>query len=397
MHRIVVALMSLIVATSCAVPPLASPANASPTPTVTPAAVASPSPTAVAAGDRYGYVFTGGDGQDRIFVRRERDFAIVFELRGVAPAVSPDGKRLAYWRNAANAGGIVSGTDLRVLDAADPASDRSVFTPTADTLGGAVVWSNDGQGLLVATYSRETVSSPGPERGPLRYDLSMLDLASTPPATRAAGPQLSGGRVYLPVAWDRPGQIAAAIVTGPGGYATEYTTWNGNAASPFARVDVPTESGAARTSSLVLAFSVQASADAKLVMALESSRNVLRVWPILDIAKADQVRHPSIISSAVWRTGTGPTGPYEVVWAVGQKIDLFRYKTDSVTTLYTSAGNVGVAGVRPDGSAVLLAESPCCLPPPPTTRLFVIDVATRQVTEVGTQLGGSVGRGVLLR
>ena len=45
---------------------------------------------------RHGYVFTADQG--RIIVRRERDAAPVFELAGVAPAISPDGKRLAYWR-----------------------------------------------------------------------------------------------------------------------------------------------------------------------------------------------------------------------------------------------------------------------------------------------------------
>lgn len=393
MHRIVVALISLVAATSCAVPPLASPATASPTPTATPAAVASPSPTVVAAGDRYGYVFTGGDGQDRIVVRRERDFAIVFELRGVGPAVSPDGKRLAYWRNAPNAGGIVSGTDLRVLDVADPTSDRSVFMPAAEMLGGGMVWSNDGQGLLIETHSRERFVSPGPESCPVRSELLMLDLATALPSTRSAG---SGGCDLRPVAWDRPGQVAAAVVRGSGGYTTEYVTWNGNAASPFARTPIPEESGEARTGSLLIAGWIEASPDAKFVMGLQSNRNVLRVWPILDITKAERVRATSdMTSNPVWRAG--PTAPYEVIWGMGPSVRHLQVPNGSSTTLYTSTENVGIAAMRPDGSAVLLAESPCCLPPPPTTRLFVVDVATRQVTDVGTQLGGSVGRGVLLR
>lgn len=355
-----------------------SPSN----PSTTASAPASPSPTAAAATDRYGYVLTtGGEGEERIFVRRERDFASAFELRGVAPAVSADGKRLAYWRTTPGVGA----TDLRVLEVADPTSDRSVLTLTGQTLGGGLVWSNDGLGLLLATYSRERTVGSGPESCPSQSFLLMLDLATTPATTRSAG---SGGCALLPVAWDRPGRAAAAVITGPGGYATEYLTWNGNAASPISRAPVPR---------LVSADSVQASSDAKLVMGLEDNRNVLRVWPLLDITKADHVRHPSLIRSAVWRPG--PTAPYEVFWAVGQKVDLFRYQTDSSTTLYTTTDNVAIAAARPDGSGVLLTLSNVQQPPPLATRLVLVDAATRQATDVWTTAGGvhSLSRGVLLR
>lgn len=361
------------------------------TPTATSGAVASPSPTTAAATDRYGYVFTAQE--ERIVVRRERDAAPasmqgatspipgppVFELTGVSPAVSPDGKRLAYWRTTRNVGA----TDLRVLDVADPSSDRSVLTLSGQTVGGGVVWSNDGQGLLVVTQSREMSGHCFAQS-----TVVMLDLATRPPATRSATEQGSSACVYLPVAWDRPGQVAAAVTTGPGGAATEYVTWNGNAANPFSRAPVPRE---------VLAGDVQASADAKLVLGLDRKANTLRVWPLLDITKADEVRHPLRIASAIWRPGA--TAPYEVIWTVGFRIDLFRYRTDSSTTLYTSTElDVGLAAVRPDGSGVLITQSNGG-PPPPTTRLLVVDVATRQTTDISTTVGGvhPLSRGVLLR
>ncbi len=382
--------------------------GALPTPTATPAAAASPSPTTAAA-DRFGYVFFmagfNENSEQRIVVRRERDAAPVFELAGIGPAVSADGKRLAYWRTTPNTGDAngpnTIPTDLRVLDVANPTSDRSVLTLSDQSLGGEVVWSNDGQGLLVVTYSRARTS--GLESCPLESAFFMLDLTTTPPATRSAG---SGACSLRPLAWDRPGQVAAAIVWGPGGYATEYVTWNGNAASPFARMPVPNEPGEARTRTLLIAGWVQASADGKLVMGLESSRNVLRVWPILDITKAQLVRNSAVmVSGPIWRPGA--TAPYEMIWGVDQKVDLVTYPTATATTLYTSTGNAGPVAVRPDGSGVLLTEFSLAgatqpPPPPPTTatRLVFVDVATRQATDVVSPLTNGVSvlsRGVLLR
>lgn len=342
------------------------------TPTATLAAAASPSPTAAGATDPYGYVFTM---EDRIIVRRERDATPIFELAGVSPAVSPDGKRLAYWRTTPDVGA----TDLRVLDVADPRSDRSVLTLTGQTVGGGVVWSNDGQGLLVVTQSREMFGHCFAQS-----TVVVLDLATTPPATRSATEQGSSACVYLPLAWDRPGQVAAAVTTGPGGAATEYVTWNGNAADPFARAPVPRE---------IFAPDVQASADAKLVLGLDRTANTLRVWPILDITQAGEVRHPLRIASAFWRPGA--TAPYEVIWTMGFRIDLFRYRTSFSTTLHTSTTDVGVVAVRPDGSGVFLRE--VSGQPPPASRWMVVDIATRQATDVAAGGLHFVSRGVLLR
>jgi hypothetical protein len=345
-------------------------------PSATATAAASPAPTTTTDPNDYGYVFTV---EERIEVRRERDASLVFELAGVAPAVSVDGKRLAYWRLEQNVGA----TDLRVLDVANPAGDRSVFTLSGQTLGGSIVWSNDGQGLLVSTYSRERITGGGIESCPIDTELLMVDLSTTPAGTRSAG---SGGCALIPVAWDRPGKIAAAVVTGPGGYATEYLTWNGNAAPEFRRAEFP--------HGLVLASSIQASADAEFVMGLEDSLTALRIWPIDDSAKAERIESPLSIGSPHWRQG--PTPPYEVTWRVGNHIDLFRYQSDLSMRLYTSRGSVAVTAVRPDGSAILISEI-VGGPPPPPNRLFALEIGTRKVTDMWTKFGGvhSVARGVL--
>lgn len=373
--------------TSSAPSPTASESTASP--------VASPSPTP--GPDDYAYVFTIEDAQPctsgcRIVVRRERDGAQVFELSGVSPAVSPDGRRLAYWRTTADLGA----TDLRVLEVSDPRTERSVLTLSGGTIGGGVVWSNDGQGLLVVTHSREYV--PGPmSHCFVESSVHMLDLTTTPPTTRSAVEPGSSACVYVPIAWDRPGQVAAAVTTGPGGYATEYVTWNGSAADPFARDEIPR---------LLLAFSIRASSDAKLVLGLEDDLTVLRVWPIDDITKAERLRQPARISTTIlWRPGA--TAPYELMWVAGQKLQLLRYPGGSLTTLYTSSASLGLVAVRPDGSGVLIGEGsagPAGPPPPttPSTRLVVVDLATRQAADVVTipAFGGNhraLEGGVLLR
>jgi hypothetical protein len=377
-----------------------APTSTTPTSSPTPAASVAPSPSpTAAAGDRYGYIFN--TPRDRIVVRRERDAAPVFELAGVGPAVSADGKRLAYWRTTLNVSALSDampgGMDLRVLEVANPTSDRSVFTVSAQTLGGEVVWSNDGQGLLVATYSREIIGG-----FPAQYDVLMLDLTSTPPSTRTAAAPVPQGSVYHPVAWDRPGQVAAAFVTGAGGgFATEYVTWNGNAASPFARASLR---GGSVSS---------ASADAKLVLGFTLDANGVaqrRVWPIGDMSKAEAVPSPGLDwGPSSWRPG--PTAPYELIWTVGARADQVRslelvpYGTVSSTTLYTAAGGgqrMAFVSVRPDGSGVLISEETSRLnadPPTPSTRLLVVDVATRQVTEIWTTTGyvKFLPRGVVLR
>lgn len=370
--------------------------NASPTATGTaPAASASAGPAPV-PDDRYGYVFVGQEGS--ISVRRERDpipmsmqgatspspGPAAFELRGLYPAVSSDGRRIAYWRTTNDIA-----TDLRVLEVADLRSDRSVLTVTARR-GGALAWSNDGQGLLVATCGLQGV---GPFGAPSECDLETVDLTTTPASARRAAERLGGGRVFLPIGWDRAAQVAAAVVTGEGGYATEYVTWRGRAATPFASVQMPRP--------LVIADRVRASPDAKLVLALEDSLTGVRVWPLEDVTKAESITHPSRILAAFWRPGAA--APYEVIWVVGDRIELVahapgRPRVEPPTVLYTGTGSLGVTGIRPDGSAMLIADSSGG-PPPPSTGVFLVHAGTRQAVKLATTTGSvhALPYGVLLR
>lgn len=403
-RALAVPMLTAILVSCTAASPTPSPSQAVPSANATSPVTASPT---AAAADRFGYVFftaSFNENQEQhIVVRRERDAASVFELTGIAPVVSADGKRLAYWRTTPDVGRPPWPNDLRVLDVANPSSDRSVLMLPAQSLGREVVWSNDGQGLLVTTRSREGV---GPFGAPASYDLFMLDLTNSPPSTKSAAPSLSLGFEYRPVAWDRPGQIAAAVVTGEGGYASDYVTWNGNAANPFARTPIPEEPGVPYPGGRFIAGWIQGSDDAKLVMGVQSSRNVARVWPILDITKAEYVRR-SAQFAAFWRPG--PSAPYGMFISENQKIDLVTYPATVATTLYTTSGTAGVAAVRPDGSGMLLtaftfAPPGATMPPPPpsttATRLVLVDVATRQAVDVASPMTLGVrlhGRGVLLR
>lgn len=369
-----------------------------PTPSSAASATTSSTPTATPVGDRYGYVHLAAPG--RIVVRGERDGSPAFELTGVTPAVSSDGKRIAYWRTGSPISSQETdvfspkGTELRVLEVAEPRNERTVFTVPGDTHGANIVWSNDGQGVLIVTYSRETVGGPGLGSGtPARYDLVMLDLTTTPATQRPAATQVSRGFVYLPVAWDRPGQIAAGVVTGEGGYVTEYVTWNGGSpANPFSRTTLR---------NLTIAGTVQASADAKLVMGGDPSG--VRVWPINDASKASLIQRPTPISNPFWRLAPGS----HLVWSVGvptTTVELTQYGTDSSTAVYTVTGTdrAYAAASRPDGSAVLVIQSGPPLttdPPAPATKLVIVDVATRQTTQMWATTGnlGILPRGVFLR
>ncbi|MGH2500064.1 MAG: hypothetical protein ACRDF0_08260 [Candidatus Limnocylindria bacterium] len=386
--------------------PTTSPAVVAPG-TVSPTAATSPSPTAATA-DRYGYVFTLEDQQPctfgcGIFIRRESDGSVAFQLDGVLPAVSPDGRRLAYWRTTRDVGP----TDLRVLEVADPRTERSVFTVEGEMLGSSMVWSNDGQGLLAVIRSRDYTPGPGSHCF-AQTTVLMIDLTTSPSTPVPAVAPESSACVYLPVAWDRPGRAAAAVTTGPGGYAGEYVTWNGNASDPYGRVEVPVDRSDATTfaRTLLIAGSLSASSDAKVVLGAEASGEVLRLWPILDITRAEQLRQPARVAGPLWRPGR--TSPYELIRAVGQRIELFTYPSGATTDLYTSATSPWPVAVRPDGSAVLVGESSVPAggtPPPgiPSTRLIVVDVTTGQASDVTIAtpaLGGNhqvLSRGVLLR
>jgi len=361
----------------------------------TPSSVASPAPSpltgtpAPSPAREYGYVFTVQPVQQctsacRIVVRRERDGSTVFELDGVLPAVSPDGRRLAYWRTTPNVGP----TDLRVLDFADPRTERSVLTVSGRTVGGPVVWAAGYPGLLAITESVERTGGAGGGHCAVSSTLVTVDLTVTPPATRSAAGRPSAC-VHIPLAWSPGNAVAAVIGMGPGGYATEYLTWDPRS-STVSSTEVPR---------LLLAGSVQASTDGLVIAGVEDSLTVVRVWPTHDITKAQRFTQPARIGSLFWRPAF--LAHYEIVWSTGQQVEIFRHPPGTASSLVTTAA--GPVAIRPDGSGLVLAERTGPSAGVPSTRLTVLDLSTRQTAEMTTisgPLGSShalIPRGVILR
>lgn len=366
----------------------------SPTPSVaaspTPSAVTATSTPATSPAREYGYVFTVQPTQPctsgcRIVVRREGEGSTVFELDGVLPAVSPDGRRLAYWRTTPEVGP----TDLRVLDIGDPRSDRSVFTVSGPTVGGPVVWAAGYPGLLVITESVERAGGVGGAHCPVSSTLVTVDLTVTPLTTRSAAGRPSAC-VHIPLAWDPFNSVAAVIGMGPGGYAIEYLTWDPRSS---------TVSSAQLPPGLLLAGSARASTDGLVVAALENNLTVVRVWPIRDITKAERFTQPARIGGLFWRPAFA--AHYEIVWSTGQRIETFRHPPGTASPLFTTAA--GPVAIRPDGSGLLLAEGAGPSAGVPSTKLIVLDLATRQTAEmmvISGPFGAShavTSRGVILR
>jgi hypothetical protein len=156
------------------------------------------------------------------------------------------------------------------------------------------------------------------------------------------------GRVFLPLAWDRAGALCSALTTGEGGFAGEYVTWDrrvlpaGQSATKFTRF--PWQ---------VIAGHVNASHDAKRVLAVDLAANGIYVWPVADIAAADVIRAGTTVVNAQWRKGVAS----DISWVVGSRLDVFTYQTSTMVTWYEGQGRVTILAWRVDGSGVVVYES----------------------------------------
>ena len=302
-------------------------ASASGLPNISPsAATASAASTSAAAGsvvnDRFGFV-TMATGPAFNIVSETGPFA-ASGFSGQAAAASPTGDRVAYLQYSE---GTVR---LRVRTVAD-GIERVVVALTGENATG-LAWSNDGTGLLLSVG---TAADTGPA-STTPATLRTVDVASGAMQVIA---QRTDGKIYKPLAWDRPGKLAAAADTGPGGFDTAYVT-----------VDLAPTPARATSAAVTGRVSMQASADAKFVSSADLDNGDVRWWPLARYAAAATVGKATQ-ARPVWRPGTSQVG-----WVENGELRLFDAVGGGAATAVRGLGsNVRLATFRADGSAAVLA------------------------------------------
>jgi hypothetical protein len=275
-------------------------------PSAPPSAAASPGATATpAAGgaiynDAFGFVVLGGDGPPHAAIYKEGSDSQLGAIATQAVfAVSPDGKQIAYWSLA------TSGSELTVYTVSD-ASDRTLVTLGSGQRGGGVAWSSDGQALLYSTESGNAGVGGGPNTG----TLNIWELAANGRHGTTIDTQTNTGWLYRPIAWDRSANLAAAQLTGEGGFMGKYETVRITPDNTFNVSSVDT------TSRTMLMSSIRASSDAKYVLGVGLSSGDINWWPI-DNFGALKSQAGAGKRGAQWRPGTheiGFVGPSDQFW-----------------------------------------------------------------------------------
>lgn len=293
------------------------------------------SPSSPQRFDRYGLI-VGSQ------IRSESDpqpIATV-DLSAGSAAVSPDGRRVAYWQVLPGGG---QARVLWVFDGATVSRPRMLLTlPTTETAavstGGGVVWSNDGAALLIG------VNSVGFETG-LPVDAGRFDYAALREVDVRSGSVREIARIakslpLRPVAFDGTRRVAGAVEIGGGGFTAGYVVARDD--GTVTRTAIGTDIAPAL-----------GSADATQVLALRVRPAGVLVWSlgapdarmVLDSAPDEHVE------TALWRnareivvliSGDAPAAHRLEVWTVGGGRRVVLPLADDL------------AAVRPDGTAAIL-------------------------------------------
>lgn len=366
-------------------PTAAADAAASATPTATTGATAtaaaSPSPTpAATAGvldERFGFyvlkqrpngrddgVLRSETGESELgsFVPLDRSFV------SLSRAVSPDGRFVAYW------GPVRDGAVLRVRAVKD-GSTRALFTAASEMSGGNFAWSSDGFGLVFALDNNMF----GPGGGSALAEIWTLDLASG--ASRKIASRTDAA-VWLPVAWDRTGNIVGAGLSGEGGYLFGFDLLDLSKDPPTQRTYPTSE-----RSFGPFAFAMRASPDARYVLAAQSDQPI-SWWPVADPSKRSTIEYDGI--RAEWRPGTS-----ELWWVgglspagcgagtcTGAELVSFDVATGQRTVVRGRFGG-HLLGFRIDGSAAITASLASSFPEASGTMdVTIVDIATGRTEEL---------------
>lgn len=194
-------------------------------PSASPMASASAIPSA-----SYGIVVAqrGSQGGLELVIRSETDarpivtlgsFSAMPSVAGRTLAVSPDGRRLAFWTDNQGANSV------QLWDAATPNRTTTLLTSPSGETGTGVLWSSDGEGLLLSFVSvarQPRTNPPPPPDDTAETVLRTLEIASgnLTQVFRAKRGGLEGS--VAPVAWNRERKTIGAVEVGGGGFAIAY-------------------------------------------------------------------------------------------------------------------------------------------------------------------------------
>lgn len=303
--------------------PTASPAPTAPTSTPTAAGVLS---------DRFGFLWIPRRDAAGLNVQPETGqggFVIPtqgWRFSACGCAASPDGTRVAYW-----AGSSPGTIELRVVDVASPGLATAIYRPPAEQRGTALAWSSDGAGIV---FSLEGWPTPGGPVGAVS-STALLVIEATGGAARTLA---TNDAVYVPLAWDRVSGVAAAGLTGDGGYMTAYLTAR-TAGDPAPRRTAMPEP--------ILMGSVRVSADQRYVLGwfFAGQAGTLRWWKLADAGA--MVTGPKLEVQPTWRPRSNQIG-----WVVNQTLQLMDVERGVMSSAALPPGSYLTLAFRVDGSAV---------------------------------------------
>ncbi len=308
--------------------PTANP-NVAPTPCVGSTCPGGPPPNSAVFNDDFGFIVSAGDIA-AANIRKESSSARIGSFASQDYAVSPDGRQVAYWR--ASSGGSL--LDVYTVSSGNARTIIGLSTQG----GGAIAWSSDGTGVVVAANSADSSASGGPTSQLITVDVASGDHVQIAKRT--------DGRLYWPLAWNRGLNVVAGGVTGEGGFMTEYFTID-TIATASATKSFPVQG---RTT----IGSVHVTNDTKWVLGVDIDTNAISYWPLFDYSQAKTVPVATAgKAGALWRPTTHQIGfiASSAFWLYD--VDLADPQIGSAW--FTVQGGSLLRTFRADGRAVVLA------------------------------------------
>lgn len=308
--------------------------NSAPQPTTDPASTLA---STNVLSDRFGFVWAAQRGLSGVTVQQETGRGPLelptqqWRFSACGCAVSPDGTRIAYW-----AGSAPGTIEMRIVDVAVPGLGTTIYKPPADKRWSALAWSGDGSGILFSLEDRPTAGGPvGNPSG-----TALLVIEATGGAARTLA---TGDGVYVPLGWDRAAGVAAAGLSGEGGYMTGYLTARTSGDPALRKTAMPESIGMP---------SVRVSVDQRFVLGVFSSGqgNALRWWPLADAGA--MITGPRMDVQPTWRPGST-----QIAWVDRldlRLLDVVRDVRSSGGTL--PPGDYTTITFRVDGSALAAAQ-----------------------------------------